>query len=70
MISSEMAAVLRQTCEMDYIILFAPLDVILSPKEVRQPDLLLVRRDRMHILSKRGIEQHCMPHSPTSAGWG
>ena len=56
MISSEMAGVLRQTCELDYIILSAPLDVILSPKEVRQPDLILVRRDRMHILSKRGIE--------------
>ena len=56
MISSEMGQVIGRTCGTDYIILWAPLDVILSPKEVRQPDLILVRRDRMHILSKRGVE--------------
>lgn len=45
-----------QTCEANYVVLHAPLDVILSPHEVRQPDLVMIRRDRLHILTKRGIE--------------
>jgi len=43
-------------CESDYFILNAPIDVILSPTEVRQPDIVLVNRKRIHILSNRGIE--------------
>ena len=43
------------------MILFAPLDVLLSPQEARQPDIVLVHRKRMHmkrmnILKKRGVE--------------
>ncbi|WP_082416054.1 Uma2 family endonuclease [Numidum massiliense] len=45
-----------QTCEANYVVLHAPLDVILSPHEVRQPDLVMIRRDRLHIVTKRGIE--------------
>jgi Uma2 family endonuclease len=47
---------IRQTCAEEYIILFAPLDVILSDREVRQPDLLMVHRSRLSIITKRGIE--------------
>lgn len=43
-------------CKSDYFIFFAPIDVILSSTEVRQPDLALVNRNRIEILSKRGIE--------------
>lgn len=47
---------IARSCESDYIILFAPVDVILSNTEVRQPDLVLVNRNRLDILSKRGVE--------------
>lgn len=32
-----------------------PVDLILSDRDVLQPDLVLVRRDRLDILSKKGI---------------
>jgi Uma2 family endonuclease len=47
---------IMQTCGQDYIILTAPLDVILSQTEVRQPDLIIIHRDRKSIITKRGIE--------------
>ncbi|ASN04830.1 Uma2 family endonuclease [Virgibacillus necropolis] len=47
---------IARSCESDYLILFAPVDVILSNTEVRQPDLVLVNRKRLDILSNRGIE--------------
>nr|WP_276719335.1 Uma2 family endonuclease [Kyrpidia tusciae] len=56
LLSYELLRKLADTCERDYIILNAPIDLILSPSEVRQPDLLLVRRDRIHILTERGVE--------------
>lgn len=56
LISFEMQALIAQTCKMDYIILYAPVDVILSPKEVRQPDIFLVHRKRLDIITKRGVE--------------
>ncbi|MGN6104795.1 MAG: Uma2 family endonuclease [Kofleriaceae bacterium] len=34
---------------------FAPLDVILSPTRVVEPDLLIVRTERQHILANRGV---------------
>ncbi len=34
----------------------APIDVILSPPTVVQPDLVFVARDRLNIISTRGIE--------------
>jgi len=40
----------------EYYIFDAPLDVILSETEVRQPDLIMVHRSRSHILTQRGIE--------------
>jgi Uma2 family endonuclease len=55
-ISSELVWVLQSTCRSDYLILDAPLDVILSEKEVRQPDIVMIHRDRLSILSKRGVD--------------
>lgn len=43
-------------CEKDYFIFHAPLDVYLSEYSVLQPDILLIRRDRLDLLSNRGIE--------------
>lgn len=52
----ELNDLVRQTCKSEYIILAVPIDVILADTEVRQPDLVMVRRDRMDIITKRGIE--------------
>ncbi|MBP1968334.1 Uma2 family endonuclease [Virgibacillus natechei] len=55
MISFQMQKDIAKSCESDYIILYAPVDVILANNEVRQPDLILVHRERMNILSNRGV---------------
>jgi len=47
---------LVQSCISDYIILFAPLDVILSKTNVVQPDLVMLHRSRSDIATNRGIE--------------
>lgn len=56
MLSFEMQKQITYNCESDYFIFFAPIDVIFSPTEVRQPDIVLVNRKRIDILSNRGIE--------------
>ncbi|HHY73305.1 MAG TPA: Uma2 family endonuclease [Bacillus bacterium] len=56
MISFELQKIITQTCEENYIILYAPVDVILSSNEVRQPDIVLVHRSRLDIIKKRGVE--------------
>lgn len=56
MISYEIQKKLDHSCSSNYIILYSPVDLILSPSEVRQPDLVLIHRDRFDIISKRGIE--------------
>lgn len=43
-------------CREDYLILLAPLDVILSQTEVKQPDMILVHKSRTSIVTYRGIE--------------
>lgn len=55
MISFQMQKDIAKSCESDYIILNAPIDVILANNEVRQPDLLLIHRERMNIINNRGI---------------
>ncbi len=40
MVLAKLFHVVMSSCERDFIILTAPLDVILSPTEVRQPDLV------------------------------
>lgn len=56
LVSFEMQKMIARSCETDYIIISAPVDVILSSTEVRQPDIVLIYRKRMDILSKRGVE--------------
>ena len=55
-ISFELQKKIAKSCELDYLILNAPVDVILSASEIRQPDIVLVKRDRLDIVSNRGIE--------------
>jgi Uma2 family endonuclease len=47
---------LKESCSTKYLFFTAPIDVILSAKEVRQPDIVAVLRDRVHIITRRGIE--------------
>lgn len=56
LISRHMHNSISHSCESDYFILYAPVDVILSAEEVRQPDLVLLHRSRIDILHNRGIE--------------
>lgn len=44
------------SCKSDFFIFYAPIDVILSQTEVRQPELVLVAQIRIDILTNRGIE--------------
>lgn len=43
-------------CGNEFILLNAPIDVILAPDEVRQPDLLMVHKSREDIITPRGVE--------------
>lgn len=54
-ISGRMLIELTQTCESDYVIL-QDVDVILSQREVRRPDLIMINRNRLHLLTVRGVE--------------
>jgi Uma2 family endonuclease len=54
-ICHKMQVILDGSCQNEFIILAAPLDVILSDTEVRQPDLVMIRMSRKHIIGKRGI---------------
>jgi Uma2 family endonuclease len=56
MISFQIQKTISQSCDNEYYILNAPMDVILSPVEVRQPDLVMIHRSRLHIITKRGVE--------------
>jgi Uma2 family endonuclease len=47
---------LMQNCAKDFIVLSAPIDLILSETEVRQPDLIMIHRDRLSLITKRGVE--------------
>jgi Uma2 family endonuclease len=55
MIVQNLQQKLLQTCQAEYFIFLAPLDVILSDIEVRQPDLIMIHRNHMNIIKKRGI---------------
>ena len=56
MVSFELQREIAKSCESDYLILYAPVDVILSSFEVRQPDIVLVHRNRLDIVRNRGVE--------------
>ncbi|THF73783.1 Uma2 family endonuclease [Cohnella fermenti] len=54
-IADELLHLLKLSCRNDYVIVSSPIDVILSNTEVRQPDLVVIHRSRMSIISNRGI---------------
>ena len=56
LVSQEIADRIKQTCSNEFVVFLSPIDVILSIKEVRQPDVVLLRRDRLTLVTKRGIE--------------
>ncbi len=47
---------IMQNCARDYVVFAASIDLILSETEVRQPDIAMIHRDRLSIITKRGIE--------------
>ena len=51
----ELQYLLNNSCRNDFIIVSSPIDVILSETEVRQPDIVMIQRSRMSIISNRGI---------------
>jgi Uma2 family endonuclease len=55
-VSGELEFVLKQSCKSDYKIYHAPLDVIFSETNVLQPDILMIHRSRLHLVTDRGIE--------------
>lgn len=55
-VSGELEFLLKQSCKTNYKIFDAPLDVILSETTVLQPDILMIHRSRLHIVTLRGIE--------------
>jgi Uma2 family endonuclease len=56
LISHRIQYVLTQSCDKDYIILDAPIDLILSATEVRQPDLIMLHRSKVSLITRRGVE--------------
>jgi len=55
-VSGELEFILKQSCKSDYLIFHAPVDVILSKTNVLQPDILLIHRSRLEIVTEHGIE--------------
>lgn len=55
MICHRMLFILETSCRNEFIILPSPIDVILSNTEVRQPDIVMIHRSRMSIISNRGV---------------
>jgi Uma2 family endonuclease len=55
-VSNQIQTLLTNSCQSEYIIFASPVDLILSAKEIRQPDLVMVLRSRMDIITRRGIE--------------
>ncbi|MFC5404282.1 Uma2 family endonuclease [Cohnella soli] len=55
MLCHKMLFRLETSCGNEFIIVPSPIDVILSNTEVRQPDIVMIHRSRMSIISNRGI---------------
>ena len=49
-ISQKLERILLGSCENEFIIIDASMDVILSEQDTRQPDILMVHRSRAHIV--------------------
>ncbi|MFD0673906.1 Uma2 family endonuclease [Cohnella sp. GCM10027633] len=54
-ISHRLTSVLTDSCEDEYIILYAPMDVILSEQDTRQPDILMIQRSRSGIVHEHAV---------------
>jgi Uma2 family endonuclease len=55
-ISGTLFFMLMQSCKSDYLIFHPPFDVILSKTNVLQPDMMMIHRSRLHLVTERGIE--------------
>ncbi|MCL6631831.1 MAG: Uma2 family endonuclease [Alicyclobacillus herbarius] len=54
MISSRLLSLLSRDCDPEYEIISAPVDIVLSNTEVRQPDLVMIHLSRLPIYKERG----------------
>lgn len=54
-VGQQLFRVMSDRCESDYILILAPMDVILSDHDTRQPNLLMVHRTREHIIEERAV---------------
>lgn len=55
LIGAALYSAINAECSPDFFVFLAPVDVVLSESDVRQPDLVLVHRERASIIGKRGI---------------
>lgn len=55
-ISNQLQTLLTTTCHSEYLVFASPIDLILSDTEVRQPDIVMVHRNKLDIVTRRGIE--------------
>jgi Uma2 family endonuclease len=55
-ISTQLLTILMNSCQTLYIVFASPIDLILSSTEVRQPDIVMVHRSKIDIITLRGIE--------------
>jgi len=55
-ISLDLILELSSHCKSDYKIYAAPFDLILSKTNTVQPDLMMIHRSRLHIVTPRGVE--------------
>lgn len=54
-VSRKIERTLEDTCEVEYIIIDAPIDLIMTDNTIRQPDIVMVHRSRESIIEERGI---------------
>lgn len=52
--SRQLITLLSRDCESEYEIVAAPVDVVLSSSEVRQPDIVMIHLSRLSIYKKNG----------------
>ncbi|MBS2022010.1 MAG: Uma2 family endonuclease [Deltaproteobacteria bacterium] len=55
-ISMRLAVALHRVLERKALVFSAPFDVVLSSRSVVQPDLVVVRKERKKLITKRGLE--------------
>jgi Uma2 family endonuclease len=56
LMSHELERELYDSCSERFVIMHAPIDLILSKTDVRQPDVVLIRKEKFHdVVAKHGI---------------